>query len=68
MNNDFEQERRLHPENFVPQLNEEISAILQILQDNVDDLDSWSADNGDFLNSEVHEFNELIKRCRRQLI
>lgn len=67
-NYDYELENKYHPENFKKDPVQEAHALLDILQDQVSDLDSFSVDNGDMFSSEVYEMFELIKRARRQLI
>lgn len=64
---DHEQEKRYKPENFETDAKEDAHDLIDIIDDAVQNLDRWSVDHDDVLNSEVLEMFELIKRCRRQL-
>ena len=65
--NDYDLEKKYHPENFEEDDKEEASDLIAIIQDALDDLDKYSAYHDDIFNSEVYEIGELIKRMRQQL-
>lgn len=64
----FNAEDRYHPENREDRTNLELAHdTLDVISDLVSDLGKYSVYLDDALSSEVIEFEELVKRSRRQL-
>ena len=76
INQDYELEKKYHPENFEVDIEEgvlneddlqEASDLIAVLQDALDDLDRFSARHDDIFNYQVDDINNSLKSCRKQL-
>lgn len=74
MNDQYEIEKRYHPENFEPQpkdLSDDdlqvASDLIAILGDSIEDLDRFSIRHDDIFNVQIYELREIVKNLRKQL-